>query len=261
MTNTDTSPTPAGPGVAPAGPILVTGGTGKSGRRVAARLAALGHDVRIGSRVRHAALRLERARHLARRPRRRPRRLHRLRARPGLPGRADTIRAFSAEALGRACGRLVLLSGRGEEDALAAEQVVRDSRRRVDVVRAAVFAQDFSEHFLLEPVLDGVIALPAGDVAEPFVDVDDIADVAVAALDRTSGRHAGQAYEVTGPRLVTFADAAADDLGGDRARRRATCRSRPTTTWPPPSPPACPPRMPARSPTCSPASSTGATSM
>jgi uncharacterized protein YbjT (DUF2867 family) len=68
--------------------------------------------------------------------------------------------------------------------------------------------QNFSEHFLLEPVLEGVIALPARDVAEPFLDVDDIADVAVAAL--TQPGHAGRVYELTGPRLLTFADVAAE---------------------------------------------------
>ena len=76
------------------------------------------------------------------------------------------------------------------------------------VIRASWFAQNFSEHFLLEAVRDGVIALPAGDVAEPFIDVDDIADIAVAAL--TEDGHAGEVYEVTGPRLLTFADVAAE---------------------------------------------------
>src|SRR5262249_58936910 len=48
-------------------------------------------------------------------------------------------------------------------------------------------------------------AVPAGDRPEPFVDVDDLADVAVAAL--TDDRHIGQLYELTGPRLLTFAEA------------------------------------------------------
>ena len=68
--------------------------------------------------------------------------------------------------------------------------------------------QNFSEHFLLEPVLEGVIALPADGVAEPFLDIDDLADVAVAAL--TQSGHAGRVYELTGPRLLTFADVAAE---------------------------------------------------
>ncbi len=54
----------------------------------------------------------------------------------------------------------------------------------------------------------GEFALPAGTVGEPFVDADDIADVAVAAF--TDDRHIGQLYELTGPRLLTFADAAAE---------------------------------------------------
>ena len=54
-------------------------------------------------------------------------------------------------------------------------------------------------------VMAGEITLPAGEAGEPFVDADDIADVAVAAL--TKDGHAGQVYEVTGPRLLTFAQA------------------------------------------------------
>src|SRR5215510_3937317 len=76
------------------------------------------------------------------------------------------------------------------------------------ILRCSWFMQNFSEHFLLEPVLEGVIALPAGDVAEPFLDIDDLADVAVAAL--TESGHAGHIYELTGPGLLTFAEAAAE---------------------------------------------------
>ena len=78
------------------------------------------------------------------------------------------------------------------------------------VVRASWFMQNFSESFFLEPVLAGEVALPVGAVREPFVDVDDIADVAVAAL--TEDGHAGQVYELTGPRLLTFAEAV-DEIG------------------------------------------------
>lgn len=85
---------------------------------------------------------------------------------------------------------------------------MRNSGLEYTLVRAAWFAQNFSEGYLREPVLDGMIALPAGDVREPIVDVDDIADVAVAAL--SEDRHAGQLYEITGPRLLSFEEAAAD---------------------------------------------------
>lgn len=54
----------------------------------------------------------------------------------------------------------------------------------------------------------GTVALPAGGVREPFVDVDDIAEIAEQAL--VSDRHVGQLYDLTGPRLLTFADAVAE---------------------------------------------------
>jgi uncharacterized protein YbjT (DUF2867 family) len=68
--------------------------------------------------------------------------------------------------------------------------------------------QDFSESFLLDAVRNGVIVLPAGDVREPFIDAEDIADLAVVAL--TQPGHDGRLYEVTGPQLLGLADAAAE---------------------------------------------------
>jgi uncharacterized protein YbjT (DUF2867 family) len=103
---------------------------------------------------------------------------------------------------------VVLLSGRNEAHAQHCERIVQASGLSYTLVRASWFNQNFSEGHLLGPVLKGLVALPAGDVLEPFVDVDDIADVAVAAL--TDGRHAGQVYELTGPRLLSFAQAAAE---------------------------------------------------
>ena len=90
----------------------------------------------------------------------------------------------------------MLLSGRGETEAQRAERGVRARVPEWTIVRCSWFAQNFSEGYLLDPVLAGEVALPVGDVAEPFVDVDDIADVAVAAL--TEDGHAGRVYEVTG---------------------------------------------------------------
>jgi uncharacterized protein YbjT (DUF2867 family) len=76
------------------------------------------------------------------------------------------------------------------------------------VVRASWFNQNFSEGEFLDMVLASAITLPAGEVPEPFVDADDIADVTVAAL--TEDGHAGQIYEVTGPRMLTFTEAVAE---------------------------------------------------
>jgi uncharacterized protein YbjT (DUF2867 family) len=122
-----------------------------------------------------------------------------------VPGAPEAIGALAEEALERDVRRLVLLSGRGEEEAQRAEQVLQRAGIEWTVVRCSWFSQNFSEGYLLEPVRAGEVVLPVGDVPEPFVDVEDIADVAVAAL--TEEGHAGEIYELTGPRLLTFADA------------------------------------------------------
>ena len=108
----------------------------------------------------------------------------------------------------RGVRRLVLLSGRGEDEAQRAEEVVQKSGVDWTIVRSSWFNQNFSENYLLDAVLSGEVVLPSGDIGEPFVDADDIADVAVAAL--TEDGHAGQVYEVTGPRLLTFAEVVAE---------------------------------------------------
>ncbi len=122
-----------------------------------------------------------------------------------VPGAAAAVGAFAEQAVAAGVTRLVLLSGRGEEGAQRAEVALAGAGAEWTVVRASWFAQNFDEGYLLEPVIDGAVALPVGDVPEPFVDLDDIADVAVAAL--TEDGHAGRVYEVTGPRALTFAEA------------------------------------------------------
>ena len=121
------------------------------------------------------------------------------------PGAVDTVRSFVELAVAHGVRRLVLLSGRGEEEAERAEQVLHDSRADWTILRCSWFSQNFSEDYLRDPVVSSEVVLPAGNVGEPFVDADDIADVAVAAL--TADRHVGQLYELTGPRLLTFAEA------------------------------------------------------
>jgi uncharacterized protein YbjT (DUF2867 family) len=73
---------------------------------------------------------------------------------------------------------LVLLSGRGEHHARLGEEVVRASGVDFTIVRAAWFAQNFSEGYLRDPILAGVLPMPGGDIREPIIDIDDIADVA-----------------------------------------------------------------------------------
>jgi uncharacterized protein YbjT (DUF2867 family) len=186
--------------------VLVTGGNGKTGRRVADRLATRGVEARIGSRSAAvpfdwhddatwpAALDGVDAAYIAFYPD------------LTVPGTDTLLGRFAEAARDAGLQRLVILSGRGEEGALACEQAVAASGIPTTVVRASWFCQNFSEGPFMDGVMQGVIALPAGDAVEPFIDTDDIADVAVAAL--TEAGHAGQVYEVTGPKAITFDEAA-----------------------------------------------------
>jgi uncharacterized protein YbjT (DUF2867 family) len=99
----------------------------------------------------------------------------------------------------------VLLAGRGEVEAERAERALQDSGADWTILRCSWFMQNFSEAFMLDQVLAGAVALPGGDGPAPFVDAEDIADVAVAAL--TEPGHSGRLYELTGPRALTFAEA------------------------------------------------------
>jgi uncharacterized protein YbjT (DUF2867 family) len=120
-------------------------------------------------------------------------------------GSSEAIAELTRLAREKGLERVVLLSGRGEPGAQRAEAVLQASGVPWTCVRASWFDQNFSESYLLDGVLAGEIALPAGPIPEPFIDVDDIADVVVAAL--TDERHANRLYEVTGPRSLTFSQA------------------------------------------------------
>lgn len=184
---------------------LVLGGTGKTGRRIVERLSARGVPVRTGSRSGVPPFNWEDRETWA--PALRGMASVYLTYYPDLavPGAAATVGAFAEMAVSSGVRRLVLLSGRGEEGAQMGEQAVQASGAEWTVVRSSWFCQNFSEGNFLGMVLGGEVALPAGSVPEPFVDLDDVADVAVAAL--TEHGHAGKLYELTGPRLLTFAEA------------------------------------------------------
>jgi uncharacterized protein YbjT (DUF2867 family) len=192
---------------------LVLGGTGKTGRRVVERLKARGVPTRVGSRsgeppfdwedeaTWEPALQNVGSVYVTYYPD------------LAVPGSVEAVRSFAELAVKSRVGRLVLLSGRGEPEAERAElalQEVVDASAGAEwtILRSTWFMQNFSEDYMLEHVFSGEIRLPAGDVPTPFLDADDIAEVAVAAL--TDDRHAGQLYELTGPRSLTFAEAAAE---------------------------------------------------
>ncbi len=188
--------------------ILVIGSTGKTGKRVADQLRSKGVSVRHGSRGAEIPFDWEDSCTWA----------------PALagvdkayityypdlavPGSVDAIRTLTKVADEAGVRHVVLLSGRNETEAERAEDVVKASGLAWTIVRCAFFAQNFDEGAWLDEVLAGTVSLPVDDATEPFVDVDDIADVVVAAL--TDDRHIGQLYELTGPRLLSFREAVAE---------------------------------------------------
>lgn len=195
-------------------PILVIGATGKTGARVVARLEAKGVAVRRGARRSDTPFDWEdpatwgpvltgvRKAYVTYFPD------------LAFPGAVEKLEAFTRLARDSGLEQIVLLSGRGEHFASMGEEIVRNSGVPFTIVRAAWFAQNFSEGYLRDPILGGVLPMPGGDMPEPIIDIDDIADVVVAAL--TEEGHLGARYEVTGPRLMTFAEMAevlSDTLG------------------------------------------------
>lgn len=186
--------------------VLVIGGTGKTGRRVVERLVERNISVRAASRTGSWAFDWTRpetwgpalagadAAYITYAPD------------IALPGAVEAVRALIECAREEGVHRLVLLTGRGEPEAQRAEAELMASGAAWTIIRASWFMQNFSESVFRNGVEAGEIVFANGHVPEPFVDADDIADVAVASL--LDPAHTGQIYEVTGPRLLTFQDAA-----------------------------------------------------
>jgi uncharacterized protein YbjT (DUF2867 family) len=167
---------------------LVLGATGRTGRRVLERLTARGVPVRAGSRSGTPPFDWEdrstwapvlegmEAVYISYYPD------------VAVPGARETVSAFVELAVGSGATRLVLLAGRGEPEADLTEQAVRDSGADWTILRPTWFNQNFSENLFVDEILGGELATPAGDVKEPFVDMEDIADVAAAPDVRRGGQ-------------------------------------------------------------------------
>ncbi len=186
-------------------PILIIGGNGKTGSRVNFRLKELGHSTRPVSRSTYplfdwempitwpTAIKGTKAAYVTFQPD------------LAVPNADKAIAEFARLALENGLEQIVLLSGRGEDGAQRAEEALKNSGIPWTIVRSTWFSQNFSEGFMLEGILDGNLVLPVEETLEPFVDIDDICDVVVAAL--TEQRHLSKIYEVTGPTSITFAQA------------------------------------------------------
>ncbi len=190
--------------------VLVTGATGRTGRRVVDAARAAGFEVRAASRsgaVRFdwersgtwdEALRGADGAYLA------------FPTDIGAPDAADLVGAVARRAVELGVRRLVLLSARGQDQALPAEEALRASGAEWTILRCAWFQQNFSEGPLADQVREGELAFAAPqELREPFIDAADIADVAVAVLGGAPGRYAGEVLDLTGPELLTWGEAVA----------------------------------------------------
>lgn len=189
---------------------LITASTGKTGRRVAALLRERGLEVREGSRRSEIPFDWEDSatwpaalEHVSV--------VYVVHPDLGSAEARDQMREFARVAAAAGVRRAVMVSvpdvgGMDVPIVHATEESFPEAGIPVTVLRLRWFFQNFSEDFLLEPTLSGNFRLPTGDGREAFVDADDIAEVAVAAL--TDDAHTGADYEVTGPETLSFEDIA-----------------------------------------------------
>ena len=212
--------------------VLVLGGTGKTGSRVAGRLSA--HGARVRTAARSGAdvhfdwdnrATWEEA----------------LSGATGLYLVSPILRIDFAELVGQFLDRaeragvrhVTCLSAYGmeyvpAEVALRAVELDLAARGSLasTVIRPAWFMEDFSETFL-QPV-NGEIVVPVGDGTEAFVSVEDIAAVAAVTLTEPE-KHAGRAYALTGPQALTMAEAA--EMISAAAGRTITYRDTDREQW------------------------------
>ena len=182
--------------------ILVTCGTGKTGRRVVDQLKTRGITARIGSRAGEPPFDWENPETWAGVLDGMDTVYINYHPDLAIPGARKAIEEFTSQAVKGGIQKMVLLSGKGEKEAELCEQVVMNAGTDWTIVRASWFNQLFSEAFLLDPILAGYVDLPGEEALVPFVDADDIADVVVESL--LDDKHVGQTYELTGPRQFTF---------------------------------------------------------
>lgn len=189
------------------GTFLILGGTGKVGHRVARILGRDGHDVRAVGRS--TPLRFDWRESQTWAPA--------VRDADGVfvvgPGSATDwsplLATFLDTASAAGVRHAVLLSSRAVEflpdgNVARAEQALRAGRLPWTILRPTHFAQNFTEAMFI-PV-DGHIVAPVGEGAEPFIDVEDIAEVAAHAL--ANGAAIGETLELSGPSALTFEQAA-----------------------------------------------------
>ncbi|TYA69898.1 NmrA family NAD(P)-binding protein [Seonamhaeicola marinus] len=181
---------------------LIIGGTGKTGRKVVNNLKELGLNVKVGSRNASPKFDWQDSNTWSEALENIDKVYITFQPDLAVPGALQAIENLSKLAKEKGVKKLVILSGKGETEAEACEQVVMNSGIDYTIVRASWFNQNFSESFFLDPILSGQVNLPCPEAKVPYVDTSDIADVVTEAL--LHDEHNGKIYEITGPRLLTF---------------------------------------------------------
>jgi len=120
-------------------------------------------------------------------------------------GAEQQIEGLITEMMNQSVSKAVLLSGRGQASVEKCEKILMQSQLDWTVIRSAWFNQNFSEGHFLHGIRSGEVTFMADTVKEPFVDLEDLSDVVVECL--IDAVHNGKIYEVTGPELLTFAEA------------------------------------------------------
>lgn len=182
--------------------FLVLGGTGKTGRRVVQRLEALGHEVRSASRASEPSFDWSKPEQWEAVLEGMDKAYVTYYPDLAVPGSKEAITQLVEIAERSGLKKLVILSGRGEPEAQKCESIALKSNINTVVVRVDWFMQNFSEYFFLDPIKAGVLAVPQAETKIPFIDLDDVADVALVAL--LNERYSNEVLELTGPDLINF---------------------------------------------------------
>lgn len=183
---------------------LIIGSSGKTGSRILSKLNQAGYPVRLGSRKAEPTFDWEKPEgwedvlqginqvYISFQPD------------LAVPSSLEAIKTLVQVCRSNQVKRLVLLSGRGEPEARACEQIVQNSGLEWTILRSSWFLQNFSEGMFLEQILEGRVLFPKVAAKEPFVDLDDLCELAFASL--VTDKHKNKLYELTGPELFSFKD-------------------------------------------------------
>ncbi|MBM9546956.1 NAD(P)H-binding protein [Leptospira sp. 201903074] len=184
---------------------LIIGSSGKTGSRILSRLEQLDYPVRLGSRNAKPSFDWEKPENWESVIQGVTQVYISFQPDLAVPSSLASIQQLVDICKKNQVKRLVLLSGRGEPEARACEQVVQNSGLEWTILRASWFFQNFSEGMFLDQILGGPVLFPRVSASEPFVDLDDLADLAVESL--ITDKHRNRLYELTGPELWNFKDA------------------------------------------------------